>query len=207
MALGTSVVYAKMLNGISKSGVLSQDGRTFYVLGTQTTAVKGSDGMYIMKTIPLGLQIIDTADGALLSTYQTDASSLALSLDGKSLLLNGWGQDPYGSNNLSWTDVLDLATLKVTQRLEGNFTPTRLLDGSLVWQGTRMNPDGTYQLLVYRPNASAPYIVPVGLLGLHRNSSRVLSVMAESIASRSWTRSLVSGTLTAVAPMSWVTIG
>jgi hypothetical protein len=49
--------------------------------------------------------------------------------------------------------------------------------------------------------------VPVGLLGLQTKISRVRSVIASAIASRSCTSPGVSGTFTDVAPLIWVMIG
>ncbi|CAM5500760.1 hypothetical protein SAURM35S_06588 [Streptomyces aurantiogriseus] len=49
--------------------------------------------------------------------------------------------------------------------------------------------------------------MPVGLLGLQTKISRVRSVIASAIASRSCTSPGVSGTRTAVAPLICVTIG
>ena len=49
--------------------------------------------------------------------------------------------------------------------------------------------------------------MPVGLLGLQTKISRVRSVIASAIASRSCTSPAVSGTCTDVAPLIWVMIG
>ena len=53
-----------------------------------------------------------------------------------------------------------------------------------------------------RVSVSGSTTVEVGLFGLHTKISRVRSVMAASIASRSKVWS-VNGTLTAVAPATW----
>ena len=48
---------------------------------------------------------------------------------------------------------------------------------------------------------------PVGLLGVQTSTRRVRSVIAASIASRSWRESASSGTCTDVAPAMATTIG
>ena len=49
------------------------------------------------------------------------------------------------------------------------------------------------------PAAARPTVVPVGLFGLHTNTTRVRSVIASAMASRSW-RWSTSGTCTIAAP-------
>jgi hypothetical protein len=89
---------AKMLNGTVKNGLLGPDGR-LYVLGFTTHTVDE------FTEIPLGLQVIDPATGALLTTVDTAARHLSLGADAAGdpvLLLEGWG-DRY------WTEVRALA--------------------------------------------------------------------------------------------------
>jgi hypothetical protein len=157
MASTAQVVYAKTLNGISKVGVLSQNGRYLYVVGQERTAIKKDNGDYDQKVHPLGLQVIDTKDGTLINSVPTEANNVALSLDGKRLLLTGWSDTP-DNNSLSWTDVLDTTSFKVVQRLKGTASPSRLLDGSLVWLVNEQNNDSTYQINLYRPGETTPRI-------------------------------------------------
>jgi hypothetical protein len=49
--------------------------------------------------------------------------------------------------------------------------------------------------------------VPVGLFGEQTSTSRVRSVIAAAIASRSWCSPAVSGTVTERAPEIWTTMG
>ncbi len=56
-------------------------------------------------------------------------------------------------------------------------------------------------------SSSACSGVPVGLFGVHANTSRVAGVIAASIASVSSRYPSVSGTWTARAPTTWVRIG
>ncbi len=141
MALGAGVVYAKMLNGTTKNAVLSNDGKYLYVIGTTTTAVKDQSGNWNMQTTPLGLQKVDLQDGTEVAKLATTASTVGLSLDGKTILLNGWDDNSAGPAH-SWTDLVDAASLKVTGRIFSELLPSRLLDGSLAWLGSSWSQNG-----------------------------------------------------------------
>ncbi len=149
------VAYAKTLNGSSKTAVISPDGRTLYVTGQTSQAVQDAGGNLTAKTTPLGLQMVNAANGALTASLATDATSLALSPDGHSLFLHGWAQTSSAADG-SWTDVVDVGKWTVAKHLEGNFQPTYLLDGSSAWLNSQTQPDGTYRLAVYAPGADAP---------------------------------------------------
>jgi hypothetical protein len=157
MASTADIVYAKMLNSVTKTGVLSQDGRYLYIVGNRTSAVKLENGEYNQEVSPLGLQVVDTHDGTLVSSLDTEANNISLSLDGKTLLLTGWKQVG-DSDPQPWTDVLDISSLKVIQHLDGTVTPSRLLDGSLVWLVSEQTIDDTYKIDLYRPGQSSPSI-------------------------------------------------
>lgn len=150
-----SVVYAKMLNGTTKTAVLSADGKYLYVVGQTTTAVKDKDGNWSAQTTPLGLQVVIVADGAEVAKLDTTASNISLSLDGKTLLLNGWDDSGSGSSR-SWTDVVDVASMKVTRRFNSELLPSRLLDGSLAWlSNTWSDSGGISKMEIYHAGTQA----------------------------------------------------
>ncbi len=151
MAIGAGVVYAKMLNGTSLSASLSMDGKYLYVVGVTSTAVKDQNGDWTVKTTPLGLKVVDTSNGNLVKQLDTDASSVAASLDGKTILLNGWGDST--SSDQVWTDLVDTNTYKITGRIYDDLMPSRLLDGSLAWLGTNWQNSGPSRMSIYRSGA------------------------------------------------------
>ncbi len=161
MTAGAGTVQAKTLNGIYKNGVLSRDGRIFYVIGQESTGVKNERGEYEMKLRPLGLQMIDTRDGTLITQVETEANDLAISLDGKTLLLHGWQMAAEGDSNQGelnpWTDVLDLELRAVVQHFEGSAYPSRLLNGSLAWLITGRE---SYQIALPQSGQPEPRLQP-----------------------------------------------
>jgi hypothetical protein len=152
---GAGVVYAKALNGAYKSGQLSPDGSTLFLSGQTSEAVKDSSGNWTSKNTPLGLQVVNTQDGAERAKLPNDAAEFNLSLDGKSLFLIHWTQPDMGYPQAA-SEVLDTGSLKVLQSLPGEIQPTRLLDGGQAWLSSNQQHDGTYQLSIYTPGAQNP---------------------------------------------------
>ncbi len=154
MTIGTSVAYAKMLNGTSLSASLSMDGKYLYVVGATSAGVKDKNGDWTVQTTPLGLKVVDTSDGSLVKQLDTNASSVATSLDGKTILLNGWGDS--SSSDQVWTDLVDVQTYRITGRVNDYLLPSRLLDGSLAWLGTDWQYSGPSQMNIYRSGDQSP---------------------------------------------------
>jgi hypothetical protein len=141
-------VHAKMLNGTTKSAVLSANGKTLYVTGQTTTVVELENGEFETEVIQLGLQVIDAASGELKTRLDTKASMIRLTPDGESLLLTGWGNNVYGMSE-PWTEVMREKDLKVVTRLRGEVQPTRLLNGDIVWLGTEWMVDNKQWHAIY----------------------------------------------------------
>lgn len=154
LALDIRSVQAKMLNGIYKMGVPSQDGRYLFVVGQQSVAVKKDNDEIQVDTLPLGLQVIDTQNGTLVQEIETSANRLSLSPDGKLLLLNSW--EMTGASEKVWTDVLDLESWQIVQHLNGTVSPSRLSDGSQAWLVLGANSGSAYTADIYLPGEASP---------------------------------------------------
>lgn len=154
--LGVTVAHAKTMNGVRKSGVLSPDGRYFFVVGQEYRAVKNDRGEYDVERIPLGLQVIDTQDGTLLREVNTDAHQVHLTPDSKMIILNGWRENKNGGQK--WGKLMDASTWKVTQRLNGYARPSRLLDGSTALLVVQPGNGNSTELVLYRPGDPEPRI-------------------------------------------------
>jgi hypothetical protein len=150
LTAGVQTVSAKSMNGISKMGVLSPDGRYLYVVGMETRVVQNQRGENEVKETPLGLQVIDVENGTLLEQIETESSRLAMSADGQTLLLHGWRNSPTGST-APWTEIFNTQTRKVVQRVSGTAYPSHLLDGSPAWLVTDQSGGVTTELKFYRP--------------------------------------------------------
>jgi len=143
-----------MLNGIYKMGVTSKDGRYLFVVGQQSVATKKENDEIQVDTVPLGLQVIDTNNGTMVQQIETIANRLSLSQDGKSLLLSGWEMS--GASEKIWTEVLDLSSWEVIQRLDGTASSSRLSDGSQAWLVIGANSGSSYTADIYRPGDAIP---------------------------------------------------
>ncbi len=149
---GSGVAYAKALNGASKLGALSPDGKYLYVVGQSYKAVKGQDGNLTSETTPLGLQVVNLGDGTEVGTLPSTAYNVSVSLDGKMILLTGYDAEKNGTSQ-PWTDLVDASTLKVTRRIDSELYPSRLLNGSLVLVGWVWSETGSNHMVVYDPGS------------------------------------------------------
>ncbi|MGZ6317373.1 MAG: hypothetical protein ACXWNQ_08945, partial [Anaerolineales bacterium] len=65
-------------------------------------------------------------DGTLMDQKGSEAYSLALSPDGRQVLLSGWGSNAPAA----WTEVYDLASKSIIKHMNSaDLVPTRRLDG------------------------------------------------------------------------------
>ncbi len=148
-------IYAKTLNGVTKTAVISPDGQRLYVVGQSTTAVKKSDGNYDMDRQALGLQVVDPASATELAHLDTQATDLSIAPDGKTVFLVSWPQ----SDTLEGypkTDILDASTLKIVQTLPGQVQPTRMLNGQPAWLAMEYFSSSDPHLAIYAPGQDNP---------------------------------------------------
>jgi hypothetical protein len=126
LSLGAGTAQAKGMNGTTKSAQLSADGKRLYVSGSTYVTAPDSSGNLQFNQTPLGLQVIDLASGAELGKVETNAGGFSLAPDGGSIYLYDWNDTPS-------TEIVEAASLKVTQRLEkGAVLTAHLLDGEPV---------------------------------------------------------------------------
>jgi hypothetical protein len=139
LSLTAGVAHAKVAEGTNKRAVISPDGQFIYTVGQRSDLVKIKDDEWQVNTIPLGMQIIRADDGSRLAYYDTQASELSISSDGRYLYLRGWGD----TQNSTWTQVFDTSTNKFVILLEDVWLmPTRRMNGapilaSSVWMDNK----------------------------------------------------------------------
>jgi dipeptidyl aminopeptidase/acylaminoacyl peptidase len=143
LSLTAGVAHAKIAEGTSKQAVASQDGQFLYIVGQRNDLIQDKNGNWQMIENPLGLQIVRAKDGSRMAYYDTEASELSISPDGRYLYLRGWGETQDGA----WTQVFDTSTNQAIAHMDGMWlVPTRRANGapvlaSSVW----MNDERDYQ--------------------------------------------------------------
>lgn len=155
LAMTAGVAHAKGMDGTTKQGVISPDGKYFYVVGSTETVTKQASGNeWNMNLTYIGLQVIDVQDGVLEQKIDSDAYSARLSSDGKRLFLTGWEEDlrPGGP----WTDIYDTGSRSIAQHLNGvQLVPTHRLDGGAILQSSIMISDRVCDLASIDPDTWA----------------------------------------------------
>jgi len=81
----------------SRTVALSNDGNRLYAIGQRTEIVKQPNGQARERTIPLGLQVIDTGNLTELRHLDLSANDMALSPDGQRLLVHTFHDDDTGT--------------------------------------------------------------------------------------------------------------
>ena len=147
LALTAGVAQAKVAEGTSRQAVISPDGQTLYVLGQNNRTVQEENGEWQIVSNPLGLQVIRTADGVRLNRFDTEASEISISPDGRFLYLSSWG------DNEPWTEVFDTTNSSVVARMEGMLRPASRMNGELLLAASDWRDDARIRLTVVDPHS------------------------------------------------------
>jgi hypothetical protein len=128
MAWGAFPAFAKGASqGTERRAVPSPDGTRVYTLGTTYHAAAREDETWDMWTEALGLDVIDPIQGVRLTHLDTEADDLALTGDGRWLLLFDWGRGEPRS------EILDAVFLETRAAFEGwSLRTGRSLEGKTV---------------------------------------------------------------------------
>jgi hypothetical protein len=142
LSLDASAAYAKIADGTNKQALVSPDGQFLYVTGISHTSFEDQQGNLQTEQTPLGLEIIQTSDGRRVSRFESDATELSLSPDGRLLYLRTWGE----GLNTSWTEIYDTSTRQlVTRKDELYATPALLMNGQYLLVSTYISPEERYE--------------------------------------------------------------
>jgi hypothetical protein len=159
LSLTAGVAHAKIAEGTSKQAVASPDGQFLYIVGQRNDLIQDKSGNWQMIENPLGLQIVRAEDGSRLAHYDTEASELSISADGRYLYLRGWAE----TQDSAWTQVFDTSTNQPVTRMDGKWlVPTRRVNGapilaSSVW----MNDKGEHRnVIVDSQSVLAEWVSP-----------------------------------------------
>ena len=153
LALTAGVATAKGMDGTTKQATISPDGKYLYVVGsTETVALDANGTNWNMEMSYIGLQVIDAQDGTLLDQKGSEAYSLALSPDGRQVLLSGWGS----TAPAAWTEVYDPATKSIIKHINSaDLVPTRRLDGKALAASSSFISDNLCEISTVDPNTWA----------------------------------------------------
>lgn len=133
LSLDAGIAHAKVADGTSKQAAISPDGHSLYVVGTSRISFEDQQKGWQMEETPLGLDVIQTSDAYRVEHFETDATELSLSSDGRFLYLRNWGD----GITLPWTEIFDTASRKLSARKEAFYaTPAPLLNGQYVLAST-----------------------------------------------------------------------
>jgi DNA-binding beta-propeller fold protein YncE len=152
LMLGASAAHAKVMDGTDKQMVISPDGGRLYVVGIDTASSQHKDGTWDMRRTPLGLQVIDAADGTQIGHYATDATNLAISPDGRKLYLRGWNER--ATTYAPWTEIFDLASGERTAAPPDlDLVPTQTMGGWPILVSSRPISEVRFELAVLDPQS------------------------------------------------------
>lgn len=127
LSLTASVAHAKVAEGTTKHVAVSPNGETLYIVGQNNELGEQEGNVWNIIENPLGLEIVRARDGSRIAHYDTEASDISISYDGRYLFLQGWNQE----QNSAWTQIFDTRTNEPVTRIENNtwLVPTRRLNG------------------------------------------------------------------------------
>jgi hypothetical protein len=150
LSLGAGVAQAKIAEGTTKHTVVSPDGKFLYIVGERNELADSESDEWQINSIPLGLQIVRTENGSRIARYDTEASDISISYDGRYLFLQGWSQ----ADNSAWTQIFDTETRQPVTQVKGNtwLVPTRRLNGDpILASSVYINGEDEHQYAIVDP--------------------------------------------------------
>jgi hypothetical protein len=153
LALTAGVAHAKGKDGTTKQGVISPDGKYFFVVGSTETVTKQARGSNFDITVaPIGLEVVAVSDGTLQQKITSEAYNAQFSPNGRHLFLTGWNEN----SNEPWTDIYDMPSASITKHLVGvPLIPVRHLDGTPTVQSAVMISDNLCDMASVNPDTWA----------------------------------------------------
>lgn len=151
LSLTAGVVHAKIAEGTTKHVAISPDGETLYIVGQNNELAEEKVNSWEIIENPLGLQVVRAEDGKRLARYDTDASDISISYDGRYLFLQGWSQE----HDSAWTQIHDTTSNQPITRIENNtwLVPTRRLNGMpLLASSVYINGESEHQYTTANPD-------------------------------------------------------
>jgi hypothetical protein len=147
MALFAGAAQAKMANGSIRIGVISPDGERMYVVGMRMENVLQQNGDRQVIQTPLGLSVIDVAQGIEIDHLMTQASDLHIDPRRGLLYLSSWTENQ--GNSITLTNGYDTQQRKmVFNNVQGDIIPYQLPVGKIVLLASQTQSNGLMELTI-----------------------------------------------------------
>jgi hypothetical protein len=149
LSLTAGVAHAKIADGLIRQAVVSPDGKFLYIVGVNNASFQDKQGNWQMEQSPLGLEIIQTSDGSRVERFESDATEMSLSPDGRFLYLRSWGKDA------PWTEIFDTTNHQFGIRKKWMFAmPALRINGEYLLVSTFSTDEFTHHMNVLEPDGS-----------------------------------------------------
>lgn len=149
LSFTAGVAHAKVADGLIKQAAISPDGKFLYVVGVNNASFQDKQGNLQMEQTPLGLEIIQTKDGSRVERFETDATDMVPSPDGRFLYLRAWG------TKAPWTEVFDTTNRQFGARQEWIFAmPAPRINGEYLLVSTYSTDEYTHHMSVLKQDGS-----------------------------------------------------
>jgi 6-phosphogluconolactonase (cycloisomerase 2 family) len=147
LSLTAGVASAKIVDGTNKQAAISSDGQFLYVVGMDRVSFQDKQGNLQLEQTPLGLEIIQTSDGSRVQRFDTDATDLSISPDGRFLYLRNW------SESTPWTEVFDTSSQQVVAHKAEVFAmPAFLMNGEFLLVSNYSTSEKSHHMSVLEPD-------------------------------------------------------
>jgi hypothetical protein len=146
LSLTAGVAHAKITDGLTRQAAVSPDGKFLYVVGVNNASFQDKQGNWQMEQTPLGLEIIQTNDGSRVKHFESDATEMSLSPDGRFLYLKSWGE------KAPWTEIYDIANQQIVNHKEWIFAmPALRVNGEYLLVSEFSTDEYTHHMSVLEP--------------------------------------------------------
>jgi WD40 repeat protein len=153
LSLSAGIAHAKIADGTNKQAHVSPDGRFLYVIGSTDASFQDGQGNWQMQRTPLGLEILQTSDGSRIGRFETDATDLSLSPDGRFLYLRKW--EDY-NDSTRWTEIFDTSSRQFgTRKAELSGMSAQLMNGDFLLVSTYSTSETSHHMSVLVPDGSS----------------------------------------------------
>jgi hypothetical protein len=120
------------------------------VVGVNNATFQDRYGNWQMEQTPFGLEILQISDGSRVEHFETDATEVSLSPDGRFLYLR------HRVKETPWTEIFDIPNRQVVTRKVKIFaSPALLMNGEFLLASTYSTSETSHHMSVLQPDGSS----------------------------------------------------